>query len=162
MNALVMVRVISILCTGLAAGIFLGHRVGVSLARPELSPSSFVQLQQIIHVHFVRMMPILMIGAVGASILWTILLRPHWTAVEFWLVSGASIAMVCTLVLTRAVNVPINEQLMSWSIQAPPANLMQLWAPWEKVHSIRTVLAIAAFAFEVVALSAFAPPVARP
>lgn len=75
MNPLAVVRVISIVCTGLVAGIFLGHRAGVSFAMPELSPSSFVQLQQIIHVHFVRMMPILTISAVGASIVWTILLR---------------------------------------------------------------------------------------
>ena len=159
---LVMVRIISIVGTGLAAGVFLGHRMGVSLARPELSPSSFVQLQQIIHVHFVRMMPVLMIAAVGASILWTILLRARWRAVEFWLVSGAAMAMVCVFVLTRAVNVPINDQLMTWSIAAPPANLMGLWGPWEVVHSIRTVLAIAAFAVEVVALSAFSASPSRP
>ncbi len=162
MNALVIVRVISIVSTGLAAGVFLGHRVGVSIARPELSPSSFVQLQQIIHVHFVRMMPILMIAAVGASLIWTVLLRARWRAVEFWLVSGASMAMVCAFVLTRAVNIPINDQLMTWSIEAPPANLMELWRPWEEVHSIRTVLAITALAFQVIALSAFAPPAARP
>jgi len=67
-------------------------------------------------------------------------------------------ALVCVLVLTRAVNVPINEQLMTWSVETPPANLMEIWRPWEQVHSIRTVIAIAAFAFQVVALSAFVPP----
>jgi len=141
---------------------FLGNRMGVSLAMPELTPSSFVQLQQIIHIHFARMMPILMIGAVGASILWSILLRARWRTVEFWLVCTASLAMVCAFVLTRVVNIPINDQLMTWSIQTPPANLMELWEPWEKIHSIRTVLAIVAFAFQVVALSFIAPPTTRP
>lgn len=155
-NTLATVRVIAIVCTGLAAGVFLGHRMGVSLAMPELGPTSFVQLQQIIHVHFARMMPILMIGAAGAALIWAILLRGHWRAIEFWLVSGASLAMTCVLVLTLAINVPINGQLMTWNIATPPANLMELWRPWEKVHSIRTVLTIAAFVSEVVALSAFA------
>lgn len=63
--------------------------------------------------------------------------------------------MVCSIVLTQAVNIPINGQLMTWSIETPPANLMELWRPWERVHSIRTVLAGAAFAFQVVALSVF-------
>jgi uncharacterized membrane protein len=156
MNALVIVRLIAIVCTGLVAGIFLGHRMGVSMATPHLPPSSYVQLQQIIHVHFVRMMPALVLASVGGSVLWTILLRSRWSTAGFWLVLGASVAMVAVLVMTRAVNIPINNQLMTWSIQAPPTNLMELWRPWEQVHSIRTVLAIAAFAAQVVALSTFA------
>jgi hypothetical protein len=28
-----------------------------------------------------------------------------------------------------------------------------VWAPWERIHSVRTVLAIVAFAAEVIALS---------
>jgi hypothetical protein len=75
--------IIALVCTGLAAGIFLGHRAGVSLAVPELSPSSFVQLQQIIHKTFARMMPVLIIGAVLGSALWAVLLRTHWRTGEF-------------------------------------------------------------------------------
>jgi uncharacterized membrane protein len=154
--------VVAITFTGLAAGVFLGHRLGVSLAMPELTPSSFVQLQQIIHVHFAIMMPILIIGAVAASIIWTILLRARWRAPDFWLVSAASFMILCVVILTRTVNVPINDQLMTWSIQSPPPDLVPLWRPWEEIHSIRTVLTSVAFGFQVVAVSAFAPPAARP
>jgi hypothetical protein len=62
-----MAPIVALVCTGLAAGIFLGHRAGVSRAVSELSPSSFVQLQQIIHKTFARMMPVLIIGAVLGS-----------------------------------------------------------------------------------------------
>jgi hypothetical protein len=55
--------VVALICTGLAAGIFLGHRAGVSRAVPILGPSSFIQLQQVIHKTFARMMPVLTIGA---------------------------------------------------------------------------------------------------
>jgi len=54
--------------------------------------------------------------------------------------------------ITRAVNVPINNQLMTWSAAAPPANLRELWAPWERVHTIRTIVAVGAFVLEAVAL----------
>jgi uncharacterized membrane protein len=137
----------------LAAGTFLGHRAGVSLAMPVLSPSSFVQLQQIIHKTFARMMPVLIIGAVLGSALWAVLLRAHWRTGEFWLVSGASLTMVCIFAMTLAVNVPINKRLMTWNAAAPPTDLSTLWAPWEQVHSIRTGLAIVAFAAEVIALT---------
>lgn len=147
--------IVALVCTGLAAGIFLGHRAGVSRAMPELSPSSFVQLQQIIHRTFARMMPVLIIGAVVGSALWAVLLRAHWQTCEFWLVSGASVAVVCIFAMTLAVNIPINKRLMTWNAAAPPSDLSTVWAPWEQVHSIRTVLAILAFAAEVIALSSY-------
>jgi uncharacterized membrane protein len=145
--------IIALVCTGLAAGIFLGHRAGVSRAVSELSPSSFVQLQQIIHKTFARMMPVLIIGAVLGSALWAVLLRAHRRTGEFWLVSGALLAMLCIFAMTLAVNIPINKKLMTWNAAAPPSDLSTVWAPWEQVHSIRTVLAIIAFVAEVIALN---------
>lgn len=122
---------------------------------PVLSPSSFVQLQQVIHRTFARMMPALIIGAVVGSALWAVLLRSRWRTGEFWLVCGASLAMICILAMTRAVNIPINKRLMTWNVAAPPSDLNTVWAPWEQIHSMRTVLAIVAFAAEVIALSVY-------
>jgi uncharacterized membrane protein len=152
---IIIAPVVALICTGLAAGIFLGHRAGVSQAMPSLSPSSFVQLQQIIHKTFARMMPVLTVGSMLGSALWAVLLRADWRRVDFWLVAGASLTMSCIFAMTLAVNVPINKRLMKWSAAAPPSDLSTVWAPWEQVHSIRTALAIIAFVAEVVALSVF-------
>jgi len=152
---MVIVPVITLICAGLAAGIFLGHRAGVSRAVPILSPSSFIQLQQTINKSFARMMPVLIIGSVLGSALWVVLLRACWRTAEFWLVFGASLVTVCIAAMTRAVNVPINKRLMSWNAAAPPSDLSTVWARWEQIHSIRTVLAIVAFAAEVIALRIF-------
>ena len=150
---MLVLRFVALICTGLSAGIFLGHRAGVSLAMPVLNPSSFIQLQQVIHKTFVRMMPVLILGALVGSVTWAVLLRSRWRTDEFWLVSGASVAMMCILAMTRAVNIPINKRLMTWDAAEPPSDLSVVWAPWERIHSIRTVLAIVAFAAEVIALS---------
>lgn len=156
MTAIQIVRVVAIVCTGLAAGIFLGHRRGVSLAGPHLPASAFIQLQQVIHTHFVRMMPPLILGAVAASWIWTILIRSAWRALGFWLVAGSAIAMLSVLVMTRAVNIPINKRLMTWDVSAPPSDWAAVWEPWERIHSRRTVLAIIALLLQVVALSMLA------
>jgi len=150
---ILVVRIVALICTGLSAGIFLGHRAGVSLAMPVLNPSSFIQLQQVIHKTFVRMMPVLILGALVGSVAWGILLRSSGRTDEFWLVSGASVTMMCILAITRAVNIPINRRLMTCDAAAPPSDLSVVWAPWERIHSVRTVLAIVAFAAEVIALS---------
>ena len=152
---ILIVRIVALICTGLSAGIFLGHRAGVSRAMPALNPSSFIQLQQVIHKTFARMMPVLILGALVGSVAWGVLLRSRWRTDEFWLVSAASVAMMCILAMTRAVNIPINKRLMTWNAAAPPSDLSAVWAPWERIHSVRTVLAVVAFAAEVIALSTY-------
>lgn len=57
----------------------------------------------------------------------------------------ATLCVLAVIVMTRLVNVPVNEALMTWRITAPPQNLMELWAPWEKVHTIRTVVSMIGF-----------------
>lgn len=136
MTPLVIVRVIATVCMGLAAGIFLDHRRGVSLATASLPPSSFVQLQQIIHMHFVRMMPPLMLSATAGSLIWTIPLRGEWLTPGSWLVGVAAMAMLSVVVMTRLVNVPINNRLMTWTLAAPPDHLSAAcaagWRHWRR------------------------------
>lgn len=157
MRLRVIVPAVAVVCAGLAAGIFLGDRAGATYARPQLSASSFVQFQQIIHIHFVRMMPPLIITAIVAGAAWLVMLRSQWKSAEFWLVAVATAAILCIFLMTLAVNVPINDQLMTWSMESPPANVRELWAPWERVHTIRTVLAIGAFILEAAALGISKP-----
>ena len=162
MKALGVSRVTAVLSCGLAAGIFLGDRMGVSFARPQLGASSFVQLQQIIHVNFARMMPPLLLAAIVAGLAWLLLIRAQRHSAEFWLLMAAVGAMICVAVLTRTINVPINDQLMTWSIEAPPPNVREIWSRWEAVHTVRTILWLTAFALEAVALGLFASPGPQP
>ncbi len=162
MKALGVSRAMAVLTCGLAAGIFLGDSMGASYARPELSASSFVQLQQIIHMNFVRMMPPLLLLAIVAGLAWLLLIRAQRHRAEFWLVIAAVAAMISVAVLTRTINVPINDQLMTWSVEAPPSNVRDIWSRWEAVHTVRTILWLAAFALEAVALGMFASPHTQP
>ncbi len=63
--------------------------------------------------------------------------------------------MISSAVMTRAINVPVNRQLMTWNAAAPPADVWEIWKRWEAVHTVRTILFVAAFALETVALSWF-------
>jgi uncharacterized membrane protein len=64
----------------------------------------------------------------------------------------ATLAYISVLVLTRTFNVPINNQLMTWNASSPPSDVMEIWARWEQVHTVRTFLAVLGFAFESLAL----------
>ena len=161
MSLLAIVGVIAILSSGMMAGILVGDRMGATFARPSLSASSFVQFQQIIHVHYVRMMPVLGLTAIAAALGWLLLMRGQWNSSRFWLVAFATGATVFAAALTRAVNIPINNQLMTWSVASPPDNVGEVWSRWEKAHTVRTILWLGAFAIEVVALGLFASANAR-
>ena len=145
-------RVVAVVSAGLLAGIFFGYRAGVHYAIPELGASAFVQLQQIIHVHYVRFMPPLVLTALLSSVLWLVMVRSQWRTAEFWLVATSACGILVIAAATRAVNVPLNNQLMTWSIASPPTNWREVWAPWERVNTLRSVLATGALVLEAVAL----------
>jgi uncharacterized membrane protein len=141
-------RVLAVVCTGLYAGIIFGDRMGASYARPALTVADFIHFQQIQHVHF---KPITL-GSVLGGLIWISLLRPRWRTAEFGFAAAGTAAMVAVAVMTRLVNFPINDALMTWSAAAPPPNVRELWAPWEHVHTIRATLSVLAFVLEVLAL----------
>jgi len=153
MDALMMVRIIAVVSVGMLAGIFFGHRAGPYYALKQMSTSSFVQFQQEVHRHFVRFMPPLVLTALLAALAWLVMVRSRWTSVEFWLIAASTGGIALCAGLTRAVNVPLNNKLMTWNVAAPPENVRAIWAPWERVNTIRTFVAAGALILEAVALS---------
>jgi len=150
---LTIVRVVAVVCAGLLAGIFFGHRAGAHYAVQKLSPSSFVQFQQVVHIHFVRFMPPLVLTALLAGLAWLLMVRSQRTSAEFWLIAASTCGIALNAAMTRAVNVPLNNRLMTWNIDAPPSNLREIWAPWDRVNTIRTMVAASVLILEAVALS---------
>ena len=41
--------------------------------------------------------------------------------------------------MTRIVNFPINDAMMTWSAAAPPSNVRDLWAPGAQLHTVRHI-----------------------
>jgi uncharacterized membrane protein len=153
MGPLPILRVVAVISAGLLAGIFVGHRAGLHYAIPKLNASSFVQLGQIIYTHYTRFMPPLVFTALASSVLWLVIVRSQWRTAEFWLVAISACAIIVMLAVTRVVNVPLNDQLMTWSVDSPPPNAQQLWVPWERANTLRCILATGALVLQAVALS---------
>jgi uncharacterized membrane protein len=153
MDLLTIIRVVAVVSAGLLAGIYLGGRAGAHYALQKISASSFVQFQQVVHVHFVKFMPPLVLTALVSVFGWLLMVWQQRTSAEFWLIAASACGVACNAVLTRAVNVPLNNQLMTWNIEAPPANLRAIWVPWDRVNTIRTVVAAGVLILEALALN---------
>ena len=139
-------RFFQLFTTGLFAGLLFGDRVGVTPIRPKLPASSFILFQQEIHLTFSKVMPVLLGVSLLSGVISLILLRRESRTSMFIFSALATLCVLAVIVMTRLVNVPINEALMTWSATAPPPNWQELWAPWERVHTIRTVVSLIAFA----------------
>jgi uncharacterized membrane protein len=111
-----------------------------------------VQLQQIQHVHFVRMMPVLQIAALLSTLTWLFLLRSSVRSSQFAVIALAAICLLVVFGLTMAINVPINNTLMTWNASAPPDNAMEIWKRWEQVNTVRAIISPIGFALQVLGL----------
>lgn len=157
MKVLIAARVVAVVCTGLYAGIIFGDRMGASFARPALSAGDFVVMQQIQHIHFKPLLVPVTFAAVLGGLLWVWFMRASPRGAQLWLAAAGTVAMILAAVVTRVVNFPINDALMTWNAASPPQNIRELWAPWEQVHTIRSALSVCAFVLQVLALNATRP-----
>ena len=135
MDILTTVRVVAVVSAGLVAGIYVGDRAGTCYTRRGLSAAAFVQFQQILHVHFVRFMPPLVLTGLLTAAAWLLMIRSQWTSTEFWLTGAPTLGVALIAVITRVVNVPLNDQLMTWNVAAPPTDLRERCAPWDLLTS---------------------------
>lgn len=65
------------------------------------------------------------------------------------------------LILTLAVNLPINADQVDWNVQSPPADWVRVRDRWQVAHAIRTAAAVLAFGL-LAAVATRTPPKTRP
>ena len=135
------------------AGLLFGDWLGPSFARSAMNAPSFIQFQQIVHINYLRTLPALSTIALAAPLLWLIILRARRNGAEFKVLLGATIAIAAGYTITFVFNVPVNNQLETWNIAAPPPNAREIWSQWEKAHVVRTIFWMVGFFLETVALA---------
>jgi uncharacterized membrane protein len=110
-----------------------------------MSPAFYVETMQ----HAIRafMVPLstLLILAVFFTIVSTSLARRDRPSV--YLLIAASVCVVAVLLTTVLGHVPINNQIMTWSINSPPSNWTQLSEKWWRFQIVRTIAAIGGLSF---------------
>jgi uncharacterized membrane protein len=103
-------------------------------------------------------MAILLPLALLSALVTLALLWPHRHAAAFWWLAAGFLLMVAALVITLAVEVPIDNQIETWTAATLPGDWRSIQARWELWHTIRTFSSIAA----VVAAAISAVVTARP
>jgi len=80
------------------------------------------------------------------------LLRSDVRSSQFAVVALAAICLLVVFGLTMAINVPINNTLMTWNASAPPGDAREIWKRWEQVNTVRAIISPIGFALQVLGL----------
>jgi hypothetical protein len=147
----------TIVLFALVMGVFWGTWFSLSRTMDQLSPETFVAVGHQMIRNLGGPMAILLPLALLSALVTLVLLWPDRAAAWCWLAAGF-VLMVAALVITLAVEVPIDHQIQDWTAATLPGDWRSIQARWELFHTIRTFLSIGA----VIAATASAVVAPRP
>ena len=128
----------------LVMGVFWGTWFSLSRTMSRLSAETFLAVgHEMIRNLGVPMAILLPVALLSALVTLALLWRAGRGSAFWWLLAGF-LLMVAALVITLAVEVPIDNQIETWTAATLPADWRSIRARWELFHTIRTFLSIAA------------------
>ena len=128
----------------LVMGVFWGTWFSLSRTMSRLSAETFVAVgHQMIQNLGAPMAILLPLALLSALVTLVLLWRGGRTAAYWWMLAGF-LLMVAALVVTLAVEVPIDNQIKTWTAATLPGDWRSVQTRWERFHTIRTFLSIAA------------------
>jgi uncharacterized membrane protein len=140
---------IVLLFAALATGGLIVNWIGLGRAMSRLSVSSYIEFHQHTNHTFDPYMPIVVIGALAGGVALAVIYDVHSIPGQLAAAGAACYALV--IIIAVSVNVRINHQIASWSIEDPPREWTQIRARWIRFHIIRTLFSVPAFAGYVLA-----------
>jgi uncharacterized membrane protein len=148
----------TIVLFALVMGVFWGTWFALSRTMSQLSAETFVAVgHQMIQNLAVPMRILLPLALLSALVTLALLWQDRRTAAFWWLLAGF-LLMVAALAITLVVEVPIDNQIKTWTAATLPGDWRSIQSRWQLFHTIRTFLSIAA----VVAVTISGAVAARP
>jgi uncharacterized membrane protein len=136
----------------LVTGVFWGTWFSLSRTMHELSPEIFIVIGKEIMQNVAVTMSIIMPASIICLL---ILLIRSWKArtLYFYCMAAALALFIVALIITLAVEVPIDNQIKTWTVAAVPADWENIRDRWENFHTMRTFAALASTMFFLIAIT---------
>jgi hypothetical protein len=135
-------QVISIVLSALVMGVFWGPWVALTRSIASFEPDALVGIVKVLSKNLAPVMTILMPLAM-MSMVPVLVLAFHARPATFYLTLAAFACFAVALAVTMTIEVPIVQQIQSWTTQAIPRNWEHLRDRWLSFHLLRLVSAIA-------------------
>jgi len=155
------VRGVNLFLTGLVAGILVSFWM-VEQALRGLAGPLYTAVHQPVNRVFGPVMPPLMTLAIFSGLAVLVLLARAYRMRVFALVAIGTLCSFAVAMSSLLVNVPINQEVLTWSPSALPAGWMQFRDQWWLWHIVRTIVSILGFGCQIVAALSPVPTRALP
>lgn len=142
------IEFISLMLAVLVMGVFWGTWFTLTRSIHDFSAAEFIHIGKTIIANVAIPMRILM-PATLLLMLITVLLSRQINKYSFYLYGISFLLMVITLIITVAVEVPIDNQIKIWTDTSVPGNWESIRQKWDMFHTLRTFTSIASVGFFV-------------
>jgi uncharacterized membrane protein len=149
----------TIVLFALVMGVFWGTWFSLSRTMDRLSGETFVAVGHQMIQNLGAPMAVLLPLALISALVTLVLLRRAGQAPAFWWLLVGFLLMAAALVVTLAVEVPIDNQIRDWTAATLPADWRSIQSRWELFHTVRTFLSIAAVIAATVSAAVLGRPV---
>jgi uncharacterized membrane protein len=136
----------ALMLAALVMGVFWGTWFTLTRSIHDFSAAEFIHIGKAIIANVAVPMSIIMPLTLLLQLIAALLVRNvnRWS---FNLYSASFVLMVLTLIFTVAVEVPIDNQIKTWTEASVPSNWESLRLKWDHFHTLRTFASIASVAF---------------
>jgi len=145
----------------LVMGVFWGTWFSLSRTMSRLSADTFVAVGHEMIENLGGPMAVLLPLALLSALITLVLLWPGGRTAPFWWLLAGFLLLVAALVITLAVEVPIDNKIEAWTVATLPGDWRSIQSRWELWHTIRTFLSIAAVVAVTITTAVTARPAGR-
>jgi uncharacterized membrane protein len=138
------VQFVTLLLFSLVTGVFWGTWFSLSRSMASITPGTFLEVGRLMIGNLGGPMSVLMPAALLSALVLCVLLFRGQQARANVFASAAFVLMTIALVITLAVNVPIDRQIQSWTTAGLPPDWQTIRDRWEFFHGLRTLVSVAA------------------
>jgi uncharacterized membrane protein len=142
-------ELISIVLSALVTGMFHGPWAALSRSMSTFTPEVFLAIVDRMNRNMAPVMTVLMPAAL-VSIIPVLFLSYREQPLTFYLSATAFALFIVALLVTVLVEVPIVEEIVTWTVSTLPANWQQLRDRWTRFHIIRVIAGLASLVLLVV------------
>jgi uncharacterized membrane protein len=136
----------SLVLTSLVMGVFWGTWFTLTRTIHDFSSGEFIHIGKIIISNVAVPMSIIM-PLTLLCLLLTVIFSYRKDRTSFYLYLVAFLLMIITLIITVGVEVPIDNQIKTWTEATVPSHWEALRIKWERFHSFRTFASIGSTVF---------------
>jgi Domain of unknown function (DUF1772) len=139
------VQFTGLMLVALVIGVFWGTWFTLTRSLETFTPAEFLHIGQTIIANIAVPMRMLMPASL-LVMLWSIWLYPVKRSMGFGLLLVSFILMMLTLIITLAVEVPIDNEIKRWTVDTLPNGWERQRLTWKRFHALRTLTSVAGLA----------------